>query len=92
MNPMQMLQGMRNPQQFLQQMMGNNSVMSNPMARNAMQMAQKGDSAADKDAKMKELEKYMKSLSEDVTELFSGMSPEEKQLTKTKLTTLVTKM
>lgn len=44
MNPMQMLQGMRNPQQFLQQMMGNNSVMSNPMARNAMQMAQKGDS------------------------------------------------
>lgn len=51
-----------------------------------------GDSAADKDAKMKELEKYMKSLSEDVTELFAGMSPEEKQLTKTKLTTLVTKM
>lgn len=44
MNPMQMLQGMRNPQQFLQQMMGNNSVMNNPMARNAMQMAQKGDS------------------------------------------------
>ena len=44
MNPMQMLQGMRNQQQFLQQMMGNNSVMSNPMARNAIQMAQKGDS------------------------------------------------
>lgn len=44
MNPMQMLQGMRNPQQFLQQMMGNSSVMKNPMARNAMQMAQKGDS------------------------------------------------
>ena len=44
MNPMQMLQGMKNPQQFLQQMMGNKSVMNNPMARNAMQMAQKGDS------------------------------------------------
>lgn len=44
MNPMQMLQGMKNPQQFLQQMMGNSSVMKNPMARNAMQMAQKGDS------------------------------------------------
>ena len=44
MNPMQMLQGMRNPQQFLQQMMGNSSVMKNPMARNAMQMVQKGDS------------------------------------------------
>lgn len=46
MNPMQLIQMMRggNPQQFLQQMMGNNSVMSNPIARNAMQMAQKGDS------------------------------------------------
>ena len=44
MNPMQMLQGMRNPQQFLQQMMGNSSLMKNPMARNAMQMAQNGDS------------------------------------------------
>lgn len=44
MNPMQMLQGMKNPQQLLQQIVGNNSVMSNPMARNAMQMAQKGDS------------------------------------------------
>ena len=44
MNPMQMLQGMRNPQQFLQQMMGNSSVMKNPMAKNAIQMAQKGDS------------------------------------------------
>ena len=44
MNPMQMLQVMKNPQQFLQQMMGNNSVMKNPIARNAMQMAQKGDS------------------------------------------------
>lgn len=41
MNPMQMLQGMKNPQQFLQQMMGNKSVMNNPMARNAMQMAQR---------------------------------------------------
>lgn len=44
MNPMQMLQGMRNPQQFLQQMMGNKSVMNNPLAKNAMQMAQNGDS------------------------------------------------
>lgn len=45
-NPMQLIQMMRggNPQQFLQQMMGNSSVMSNPIARNAMQMAQKGDS------------------------------------------------
>lgn len=52
----------------------------------------RGDSAADKDAKMKELEKYMKSLSEDVIKLFPGMSQEEKQLAKTIMTTLVTKM
>lgn len=51
-----------------------------------------GDSTADKDAKMKALEKYMKSISEDVVELFSVMSPEEKQLAKTNLTMLVTKM
>ena len=44
MNPMQMLQGMRNPQQFLQQMIGNSIVMKNPIARNAMQMVQNGDS------------------------------------------------
>ena len=44
MNPMQMLQVMKNPQQFLQQMMGNSIVMKNPIARNAMQMAKRGDS------------------------------------------------
>ena len=44
MNPMQMLQGRRNPQQLLQHMKENSSVMKNPIARNAMQMAQKGDS------------------------------------------------
>ena len=44
MNPMQMLQVMKNPQQFLQKMMGNNIVMKNPIARNAIQMAQNGDS------------------------------------------------
>ena len=44
MNPMQMLQGIRNPQQFLQQMMGNRQMMSNPIIKNALGMAQKGDS------------------------------------------------
>ncbi len=44
-NPMQLIQMMRggNPQQLLQRMMGNSQIMSNPMAKNAMQMAQKGD-------------------------------------------------
>lgn len=45
MNPMQLIQMMRggNPQQLLQRMMGNSQIMSNPIAKNAMQMAQKGD-------------------------------------------------
>ena len=43
MNPMQMLQGMRNPQQFLQQMMGNRQMMSNPIIKNALGMVQNGD-------------------------------------------------
>lgn len=44
MNPMQMMQMMRNPQQFIQQIMNNSQVMQNPMARNAMEMVKKGDS------------------------------------------------
>lgn len=44
MNPMQMMQMMRNPQQFIQQMMNNSQVMQNPLARNAMEMVQNGDS------------------------------------------------
>lgn len=42
-NPMQMLKGMGNPQQFIQKMMGNSQIMSNPMAKNALDMAQKGN-------------------------------------------------
>ena len=44
-NPMQLIQMMRggNPQQLLQRMMENSQIMSNPIAKNAMQMAQKGD-------------------------------------------------
>lgn len=44
MNPIQMMQAIRNPQQFLQQMMGNSQIMNNPMTRNAMGMVQNGDS------------------------------------------------
>lgn len=45
MNPMQIMQMMRggSPQQFIQQMMGNNQIMSNPMAKNAVELMQKGD-------------------------------------------------
>ena len=45
MNPFQMLGAMKNPQAFIQKMMNNNQVMSNPMAKNIIDMAQKGDVA-----------------------------------------------
>lgn len=44
MNPMSIFQMMRGgPQQFLQQIMGNNQMMNNPMMKNVVGMAQKGD-------------------------------------------------
>ena len=43
MNPLQMIQGIKNPQQFLQQIMGNNQMMQNPIIKNTVQMAQSGD-------------------------------------------------
>ena len=46
----------------------------------------------DKQEKMKELEHYMKDLSEDVTEMISEMSPEEKSLMKQKMQVLMQKI
>lgn len=45
MNPLNIFQMMKNgsPQQFLQQMMGNNQIMRNPLMKNTIKMAQKGD-------------------------------------------------
>ena len=40
---MNFFQSFRSPQQFLQSMMGNSQVMRNPMAKNAIGMAQSGD-------------------------------------------------
>ena len=34
---------MQNPKEFLNQMMNNSNIMQNPMARNIIDMAQKGD-------------------------------------------------
>ena len=42
---MNFFQAFRSPQQFLQSMIGNSQVMQNPMARNIIDMAQKGDVA-----------------------------------------------
>ena len=43
MNPLQFVQAMRNPQEFMRKMMDNSQVMQNPMAKNAIEMYQKGD-------------------------------------------------
>lgn len=43
MNPLQLIQSMKNPQAFINQMMNNNQIMGNPMAKNAMDLLQKGD-------------------------------------------------
>ena len=40
-NPMQFIN--MNPQQFIKQMIGNSQIMRNPMARNTIDLAQKGD-------------------------------------------------
>ena len=37
------MKAMRNPQEFMQKMMDNSQVMQNPMAKNAIEMYQKGD-------------------------------------------------
>lgn len=42
-NPFQMMQAAKNPQQFLNQMINNSQAMQNPMARNAIEMYQNGD-------------------------------------------------
>ena len=45
MNPLSIIHMMKsgNPQQFMQQIMGNSQIMSNPMMKNTMHMAQNGD-------------------------------------------------
>ena len=43
MNPLQFVQAMRNPQEFMQNIMNNNEIMKNPIAKNAMEMYQNGD-------------------------------------------------
>lgn len=43
MNPMNLMQMFQKPQKFMQNIMGNNQIMSNPMAKNAVELMQKGD-------------------------------------------------
>lgn len=44
-NPFQMMQAMRNPQTFIQQMMQNSQLANNPIAKNAFEMYQRGDTS-----------------------------------------------
>lgn len=52
----------------------------------------KGSTPQDKEANMHSLEEYLKELSEDLTGLLADMTPEERQMAKTKITTLAAKM
>ena len=43
LNPISFMKAMRNPQKFLEEITKNNEVMSNPMAKNAIEMYRNGD-------------------------------------------------
>lgn len=42
-NPLNFVQAMRNPQKFMQQMMNSPQIANNPIAKNAIELYQKGD-------------------------------------------------
>ena len=63
---MQLLQAMKNPQQFIHNAMKNSQIMQNPIAKNAIEMYQKGDS--------KGINDLMNNLCKE-----RGISPEEAQ-------------
>lgn len=52
----------------------------------------KQNTLEDKQAKMQELEKYMRELSDDVTEMIADATPEERNMLKAKMQTLVQKL
>ena len=52
----------------------------------------KGNTPEDKESKMKSLDGYIRELSGDITQLIGDMTAEEKNLLKTKLSTLVSKL
>ena len=61
---MQLMKAMQNPQQFIQSMIGNNQIMQNPMAKNVLGMAQKGDT--------KEIEQFARNLCKE-----KGLNPDD---------------
>lgn len=67
---------------------------SGMMRRNYMETKEthKGNTPEDKQAKVKELDAYMKELSEDVTEMITDASQEEKNVLKSKMQALLQKI
>jgi hypothetical protein len=67
---------------------------SGPARRGYMETKEthSGNTPEDKQAKTKELEKYMNELSTDITEMITGMSNEEKTMMKAKMQTLLQKI
>lgn len=63
-NILNMLGAIKNPQNIVQQAMNNNQIMQNPIARNTIEMMQKGDS--------KGLESMARNLCRE-----KGMDPDE---------------
>lgn len=63
-NLFQLMGAVRNPQAVIQQMMNNSQLMQNPIARNTVEMIQKGDS--------KGLEELARNLCRE-----KGINPEE---------------
>ncbi len=67
------------------------SGMSRKMYMDAKE-AHKGNTAEDKNAKMKELENYTKELHEDIMEMIEGASNEEKTMLKAKISAMAQKI
>lgn len=67
---------------------------SGPARRGYMETKEthSGNTPEDKQAKTKELEKYMNELSTDITEMITGMSNEEKTMMKAKMQALLQKI
>lgn len=74
------------PQELLRDRREGNSPRSRKTYMESKEMNQ------DKETQMKELEKYLQELSQDVTEMIHDASPEEKQMLQQKLSMLVTKI
>ena len=82
--------GSRNYNELEYTMMRDDREGRSPMVRKMYMEAK--EMHQPKEAKMRELEKYLQELSSDITEMIAGATPEEKQMLSTKLNGLVSKI